>query len=157
MYLLVTGNSECWCLFMAGSFATATCMACQHRVSADCIRDSIMNQVRRFVSLHFAWGIAEMTCMLVTTVCVCLSLAALPHEPGCNFWEWSGADVQSVHRFCCYDNIHVHMQCYRLSVQCRRVSIGVSAIWTTFSQVYSDPILTTPTQVQQELALNAKC
>jgi len=29
--------------------------------------------------LHFAWGIAEAKCILVTAVCVCLSLAAFTH------------------------------------------------------------------------------
>ena len=34
-----------------------------------------------FLLLHFAWGVAEAKCILVTPVCVsvCLSLAAFPH------------------------------------------------------------------------------
>jgi len=50
---------------------------------------------------------------------VCLSvlrrIPTLLHGPGCNLGEWQGfslvvhysADLQSVHEFCCYDNIHV--------------------------------------------------
>jgi len=41
----------CWSALLSGSFATATCMVCQQRVDADCIRDDIMNQVRRFILL----------------------------------------------------------------------------------------------------------
>jgi len=51
-------------------------------------------------------------------LCVCLSvhrrIPTLLHGPGCNLGEWymyaaplSWANLQSVHGFRCYDNIHV--------------------------------------------------
>jgi len=52
-----------------------------------------------------------------TRVSACLSvrrrIATLLHGPGCNLGQWHGcplvvhylADLQSVHRFSCYDNI----------------------------------------------------
>jgi len=46
-------------------------------------------------SLHFAWGVAEAKCILVTSVCVsvCLSLAAFPHctDPGVTWGNGWGA------------------------------------------------------------------
>jgi len=48
------------------------------------------------IKLHFAWGVAEAKCILVTAVCVpvCLSvprrIPTLLHGPGCNLGEWQG-------------------------------------------------------------------
>ena len=39
---------NCQILFV-GSFATATCMACKHKVSADEVREDIFNQVQDIV------------------------------------------------------------------------------------------------------------
>jgi len=69
-----------------------------------------------FYLFHFAWGIAEVKCILTTAVClsVCLSHAAFPHY--CTHldvtWECPLvvhylADLQLVHRFHCYDSIRV--------------------------------------------------
>jgi len=52
---------------------------------------------------------------LCVCMSACLSLAAFPHGPRCNFGNGRGcppvvhclADLQSVHGFRCYDNIHV--------------------------------------------------
>jgi len=71
--------------------------------------------------LHFTWGVAEAKCIVATTVCslsVCLSLATVPHycmDPdvtwgnagGCPVVVQYWADLQSVHGFHCYDNIHI--------------------------------------------------
>ena len=73
-----------------------------------------------FPYLHFARGIAEAKCILVTaicvSVCVCLSvshrISTLLRGCGCNLGEWWGCpvvvhywtDFQSVYGFRCYDN-----------------------------------------------------
>jgi len=70
--------------------------------------------------LCFEWGIAKAKCILATAVCVsvCLSLATFPRgcmEPDviwgngrvCPLVVHYWADLQSVHGFCCYVNIHV--------------------------------------------------
>jgi len=62
-------------------------------------------------------------------LCVCLSLAAFPHyctDPdvtwgngrGCPLVVHCWADLQSVHRFCCYDNTHMCklIACYTANV-----------------------------------------
>jgi len=46
--------------------------------------------------LHFAWGIAEAKCILVTAVCVCLSVCPSPHshttgQTGCYSGNGRGA------------------------------------------------------------------
>ena len=45
---------------------------------------------------------------------------------------------------------HTHMYTiyYMPGLQCKRVSFDIIAIWTTLSQVYPNPIFTTPSQVQ---------
>jgi len=78
------------------------------------------------LSLHFAWGIAEVRYILVTrvclSVCVCLSLAAFPHyctDPdvpwgngrGCPVVVHYWADLHSVRGFRCYDNIALNTKC----------------------------------------------
>jgi len=72
--------------------------------------------------LHFAWVVDDATCILVTRLCVCpLSVClsvlrripALLHGRGCNMGNGRGcplvvhywADLRSVHRFRCHDNI----------------------------------------------------
>ena len=68
------------------------------------------------VWLHFARVVAEAKCILATAVCV--SIAAFPHyctDPGVTWWNDGGcslvvhysADLQSLHGFRCYDNMHV--------------------------------------------------
>jgi len=62
--------------------------------------------------------------MLVTAVCVCLSVCPSLHfhtdGPGCKFENgivvhyW--ADFQSVHGFRCYDNIAPNTKCQRVLV-----------------------------------------
>jgi len=73
--------------------------------------------LRHYIALlHFARVVDEAKCILITGVCVCVSVCPLPHatllrRPGCN--EWYGcplvvycwADLQSVHGFRCYNNI----------------------------------------------------
>jgi len=81
-------------------------------------------------SLHFALGIAKAKCILATAVClsVCLSLAAFPHyciDPhvtwgngrGCSLVVHYWADLQSVHGFRCYDNLHV---CKLIHCKCKQ-------------------------------------
>jgi len=82
-------------------------------------------------SLHFVWGIAEAKCILVTavcvfvTLCVWLSLAAFTHyctDPDVSWGKetlvvhyW--ADLQStVHGFPCYDNTAPNAKCQRVLV-----------------------------------------
>ena len=75
--------------------------------------------VGRHGPLHFAWAVDDAKCILVTLVClsvfVRLSLAAFPHyctDPnvtgengrGCPLVVPYWVDLQSVHRFRCYDN-----------------------------------------------------
>ena len=87
-------------------------------------------------------------CILVTTVCVCmcvcLSLAIFLHyctdpdvtlekDRECPLVVHYWADLHSVHGFRCYDDTHVRLQ--YTTARCKRVSIDVSAIWTTLSQV----------------------
>jgi len=77
-------------------------------------------------SLHFAPGAAEAKCILVTRVCVCLSVclsvAAFPHyctDPdvfwgngrACPLAVHCWADLQSVHGFRWYDNIAPNAKC----------------------------------------------
>jgi len=40
--------------------------------------------------LHFAWGVAEAKCILITAVCVSVPrrLPTLLHGPGCKLEEW---------------------------------------------------------------------
>ena len=81
--------------------------------------------------------VAEAKSILVTAVCVCVSVflpvAAFAHYctypdvtwgngTGCPVVVHYGADLQSVHRFRCYDNIHIitHMQSYSL-IHCKCV------------------------------------
>jgi len=79
--------------------------------------------------LHFAWGLAMAKCILVTAVCVCLSLAAFPQycmhpdatwgndrvcSPVVHYW----ADLQSVHWFRCYDNIALNAKSQQGLVTC---------------------------------------
>ena len=76
---------------------------------------------------HFACGIAEAKCILVTAICVCLSLAAFPHyctDP-CVTWGngrplvvhyW--VDLQSVHEFRCYENIAPSAKCQSACTHC---------------------------------------
>ena len=80
------------------------------------------------------------------SVCLCLTAsqhyrtdtdAALGNSRGCRLVVQCWADLQSVPGFRCYDNIYVRIQCYRPTVQCKRVSIDVNAICTTVSQVYT--------------------
>jgi len=92
-------------------------------------------------SLHFAWGIAEAKCILATAVCVsvCLSLAEFPHYRtdldvtwengrGCPLVVHYWADLQSVHGFCCYDNIAPNAKCQR---------VFVLALWLVHSFTHS--------------------
>jgi len=65
---------------------------------------------------------------MVTAECVsvCLSvprrIPTLLHGPRCNLGEWQGcplvvhylADLQSVHGFCCYDNMTPNAKCQRV-------------------------------------------
>jgi len=68
------------------------------------------------VLLHAAWVVDDANCILVMLICVSVCPTLL-HGPGCNLGEWlvpwggvpsvvvhHWADLQSVHRFCCYDN-----------------------------------------------------
>jgi len=72
--------------------------------------------------LHFARGVADARCVLVTavcvSVCVCVSLCPSPHshttgqtrmwlgnDTACPLVVHYWADLQSVHGFRCYDNI----------------------------------------------------
>ena len=68
--------------------------------------------------LYFAWVVDDAKCIVVTRVCVCLSIAACQHycaDPDVTWRSGSGcplvvhcwADLQSVHGFRCYDNTHV--------------------------------------------------
>jgi len=71
--------------------------------------------VRR--SLHFAWVVDDAKCIVVTRVCVCLSVhgrtPTILHGPGCNLGAWQRlplvvhywADLQSGHGLRCYGNI----------------------------------------------------
>ena len=98
--------------------------------------------------VHFTRRKAEVKCILVTAICVsvCLSLAtflALHYCMDLDVHHW--ADLQSVHAFHCYDNIHSSIQYYRMLLQCKWILIDVNAIWTT------------PSHVQQKLAPNVKC
>ena len=72
--------------------------------------------LHKVIKLHFTWVIDNAKCILVTHVCVCVSVCnrmpALLHGPGCNLGSGRGApvvhywaDVQSVHEFHCYDYI----------------------------------------------------
>jgi len=60
-------------------------------------------------------------------LCVCLSLAAFPHycmDPDVSWGDGRGrplivhhwVDLQSVHGFCCYDNIAPNAKCQRVLV-----------------------------------------
>ena len=82
--------------------------------------------------LHFARVVDDAKCILVTAVCVsvCVSvprhMPTLLHRPRCNlgpgncrgcppvvhYW----ADLQSVHGFCCYDNIAPNAKCRQVLV-----------------------------------------
>jgi len=75
--------------------------------------------------LHFAWSTADAKCILITAVCVCVSLAAFSHycaDPGVSSGNGRGfplvvhywAGLQSVHGFCCYDNTAPNAQCQRV-------------------------------------------
>ena len=67
--------------------------------------------------------------ILRACVCLCRSCAAfsqhvtLANDRGCLLVVHYWADLQSVRRFCCYDNMHVRIQCYRLTLQYKRVLI----------------------------------
>ena len=66
--------------------------------------------------------------IVITTVCVCLSvrrrIPALLHGPGCKLGNGRGcplvvryrADLQSGHRYRCYDNIAPNAKCQRVLV-----------------------------------------
>jgi len=68
---------------------------------------------------------------------MCLSvrhcMPTLLHGPGCNLGNGNGcplvvhcwADLQSAHRFCCYDN--------RANAKCQRVLVTVLFIWLTWA------------------------
>ena len=82
---------------------------------------------QHFTSLHFAWGVTEAKCILVTAVCVCLSLAAFPHyctdpcvswrnDRGCPLVVQYWAHFPSVYGFRCYDNIAPNGKCHRVLV-----------------------------------------
>jgi len=88
--------------------------------------------------LHFARGVAEAKCILVTavcaSVCVCLSLATFPHycvDPdvtrgngrGCPVVVHYKADLQSVHGFRCYDNTALNATCQRVLVLALRLVV----------------------------------
>jgi len=80
--------------------------------------------------VHFAWGVAEAKCILITRVCVsvCVSvpcrIPTLLHGPGCTLGNGRGfllvmhywAYLQSVHGFRCYDNIAPNAKCQRVLV-----------------------------------------
>ena len=82
-----------------------------------------------------------MKCILATaSLCVCLSLAALPHYctvpdvtcgnvRGCPLVVHCWTDLQSVHRFCCYDNIQVCMliALYTANMYSTKSEMSVSA------------------------------
>ena len=69
---------------------------------------------------------------------VCLSvprrIPSLLHGPGCNLGESMGCplvvrcwvDLQSVHRFCCYDNIEPNAKCQRVLVLTLCLFVNVS-------------------------------
>ena len=75
---------------------------------------------------HFAWGVAEAKCILVTAVCVSVPrrIPTLLHGPGCKLGNGRGCplvvyywvDFQSVHGFRCYDNIAPNAKCQRVLV-----------------------------------------
>jgi len=64
-------------------------------------------------------------CIGHSRLCVCLSLTAFPHycmDPdmkwrngrGCPLVVHYWADLQSVHGFCCYDNIALNVKCQQV-------------------------------------------
>jgi len=86
-------------------------------------RNLLLNLIMSFPHLlirllHFAWVIDNAKCICDTHIClsVCLSLAVFPHycsDPdvtwgngrGCPLVAHYWADLQSVHGFCCCDNV----------------------------------------------------
>ena len=80
-------------------------------------------------SLSYYYVSRDAKCILVTAVCVsiCLSLSAFPHycaHPGassgngrvCSLVLHYWADLQSVHRFRCYDNVAPNAKCQQVLV-----------------------------------------
>jgi len=81
----------------------------------------LFNQPSLMGSLHFARGITSAKCILVTAVCVsvCLSVpdyctdldVTLENGRGCPVVVHCWAALQSVHGFCCYENIAQNAKC----------------------------------------------
>jgi len=76
-------------------------------------------------------------------LCVCLSLAACPHyctDPdvtwgngkGCRLVVHCWADLQSVHRFCCYDSIASNAKCQRVLVLALCLVVIQLAVWINY-------------------------
>jgi len=67
----------------------------------------------------------------------------LLHGLGCNFGEWQRfplvvhclADLQSVHRFCCYDNIASNAICQRVLVLALCLVCFLMAVWSKLVMV----------------------
>jgi len=110
-----------------------------------------------FPYLHFARGIAEAKCILVTaicvSVCVCLSvshrISTLLHGRGCNLGEWWGCpvvvhywtDFQSVHGFRCYDS---SAECQMSASACTRSMPGLLPAVLRAAQIAGIQVTQTP-------------
>ena len=92
--------------------------------------DDLMSICVCSMLLHFTWRIAKTKCMVATAVCVSVYRRnpTLLHRTGCNLGNgrvplvvhyW--ADLQSVHGFRCYDDIHV----------CKLIALFTANVYST--------------------------
>jgi len=85
-----------------------------------------------FVIILITFRMSHRRCKMYSghgRLCVCLSVSyripMLLHEPGCNLGQWAPlvvhclANLHSVHKFRCYDNIASNAKCQRMLVLAR--------------------------------------
>ena len=92
-------------------------------------KEDVMELLRKLITLRMSCSRGEM-CNGHGRMCVCLSVPhcvlTLLHRPRCNLGEWQGCplvvhsqvDLQLVHGFRCYGNIHVGQLIHLIHCKC---------------------------------------
>jgi len=104
--------------------------------------------------LHFTWVAAESKCILVMHVCLSVHLSALAFQhyctdPGVSWGNGNGCplvvhywlDLQSVHRFHCYDNIVPNAKCQRVLILALWLVMFIFITTTLRAHIYLLPVL----------------
>jgi len=141
------------------TWQSAQCLECQSDIT-ECRGMNVTNSqtyssTSSYISREAKWRRNVYWPRPSVCLSVCLSvpcrIPTLLHRPRCNLGQWWGlplvvqywADLQLVHGFCCYNNIHVckqesniHLQCITQqmhiapNVKCQRV-LGLS-LWLVY-------------------------